>query len=939
MPLTSNTLEELLAENDRLRLRLEEAEATVEAHRNGRVDGAGAISSSKSIDAVDGAELRTLQTTEQTGNERVLALMESLTEGLCVLDLDYRFTYVNAAAERITGIGRDQLLGRTQWEVFPGCVGTVLEREFRRAMAERVTTEFENHYAPWDRWYALKAYPDSDGGICVLYRDITEPRRAADARQRAEERVQRVFDTQTVGMIEWNIDSGLITAANGQFLKMVGYSPEDVAAGRLDFRAMTPPEWTAHNEDRIALIRRSGRAPAYEKEYLRRDGTRVPILIAGVSFENSANEGMSVIVDLTDTKRAEADLRASEGRFRAAVGALSSIVWTNNPQGMMTGEQTSWANFTGQDRERYQGFGWSHAVHPDDAEATINAWNDAVARKTTFVFEHRVRRHDGQWRMCSIRAVPVLDILGSVAEWVGVHTDITEQRAAESVLKASETRYRRLFESAKDGILILDGHAATITDANPYIAEMMGYSRDQLVGKELWQIGLFKDVEASKSAMRKLQEKRYIRYENLPLETRAGRRINVEFVSNVYGEGGDTVIQCNVRDISDRKRLEESLRQRAADFSQADRRKDEFLATLAHELRNPLAPIRTGLQLLRLSPKADVAARTLPVMERQLGHLVRLIDDLLDVSRISSGKIVLKRERIAFHEIAAAALEASQPVIDAAGHSLTIDWPEAPVWLDADPTRMAQIFSNLLINSAKYMRAGGQIRFTALQQGENVVISVTDTGMGIPADMLSSVFDMFTQINRTLDVAQGGLGIGLSLVKTLVEMHGGSVKVESDGIDLGSTFTVVLPTAPTLAAVPPTVMTQRAETAVAGPVCHRILVVDDNVDAAETLVMLLELSGFDARTAFGGQQALDVAMTFRPDVVFLDIGLPDMTGYEVARTLLADPATASAKLIALTGWGSENDILKSKMAGFHAHLTKPIDPEAVDALLARLLPA
>ena len=923
MPLTSNTLEKLLAENQRLRVRLEEAE-------HGALVAQGVT------------ERRAMVTMEQESNERIAVLMERLTEGLCVLDCDYRFTYVNSAAERINGIGRDELLGRTQWEAFPECVGTVVERELRRAMVERVTTEFENHYAPWDRWYGLTVYPDSDGGISVLYRDLTEPKRVANARQRAEERLRRVFDTQTVGMIEWNLDRGLITAANPRFLELFGYSPEDVAAGQLDFRAMTPAEWTAQNEESIAVLRRVGRAPPLEKEYLRKDGTRVPILIAGVRFEDSVNEGMSVIVDLSDTKRAEADLRASERRFRAAVGAVSSIVWTNDALGMMTGEQTSWENFTGQDRERYQGFGWSQAIHPDDAAATVAAWNDAVARKTTFVFEHRVRRSDGQWRTCSIRAVPVLGSQGEVAEWVGVHTDITEARAAESVMKASEIRYRRLFESAKDGILILDGKTATITDANAYIAEMLGYSRDEFLGKELWQIGLFKDVEASKSAMRKLQKNRYIRYEDLPLETRAGRKIFVEFVSNVYGEGGETVIQCNIRDISDRKQLEESLRQRAADLSGADRHKDEFLATLAHELRNPLAPIRTGLQLLRLSSNAAVVARTLPVMERQLGHLVRLIDDLLDVSRISSGKIVLKRERIAFQDVAAAALEASQPIIDAAGHSLMTDWPEAPVWLDADLTRMAQIFGNLLINSAKYMRAGGQIRFAALRQGASVVISVQDTGMGIPADMLGSVFDMYTQINRTLDAAQGGLGIGLSLVKTLVEMHGGSVKVTSDGIDLGSTFTVVLPTASGPAPEPRKMSDQRAAVAdvtVIRSAGQRILVVDDNVDAAETLVMLLELSGFDARTAFGGRQALDEAMTFRPDAVFLDIGLPDMTGYDVARQLLANVTTASAKLIALTGWGTDSDILKSKMAGFHAHLTKPVDPEAVDALLATLLPA
>ena len=397
-----------------------------------------------------------------------------------------------------------------------------------------------------------------------------------------------------------------------------------------------------------------------------------------------------------------------------------------------------------------------------------------------------------------------------------------------------------------------------------------------------------------------------------------------------FNERGEVETALGVtHDITDRRAYEQRLLEQ-------DLRKDEFLATLAHELRNPLAPIRNGLQLLKLSPKADVAARTLPVMERQLGQLVRLIDDLLDVSRISSGKIVLRRERISFQDVAAAALEASRPLIDAAGHSLTIDWPDEPVWLDADPTRLAQIFSNLLTNSAKYMRAGGQIVFAARRQGERVVISVLDTGMGIPADMLGTVFDMFTQINRTLDRAQGGLGIGLSLVKTLVEMHGGSVQAASGGIDLGSQFTVSLPLASVLVAEPPAPLALPVPGD--GP-RHRILVVDDNVDAAQTMVMLLDLSGHDVRPAFSGQEALDVAFSFRPDVVFLDIGLPGMNGYEVARRLLADPATASIKLIALTGWGTEDDIRRSKMAGFHAHLTKPVDPDAVEAVLATFLQA
>ena len=472
---------------------------------------------------------------------------------------------------------------------------------------------------------------------------------------------------------------------------------------------------------------------------------------------------------------------------------------------------------------------------------------------------------------------------------------------------------------------------------NPVITKITGRQPADVLGKTHRQLGVAKNLcDLWEPAIRHVFDHGTQSEIDFSRETPGDglRHFSCRMVPE-FNERGEVETTLGVtHDITERRDYEQRLLEQ-------DVRKDEFLATLAHELRNPLAPIRAGLQLLKLAPKADLAARTLKVMERQLGQLVRLIDDLLDVSRISSGKIVLKRERVAFQDVAAAALEASRPLMDAASHSLTIEWPNEVVWLDADPTRLTQIFSNLLTNSAKYMRPGGQIIFSACQHGDDIVVSVQDTGMGISADMLGSVFNMFTQINRTLDRAQGGLGIGLSLVKTLVEMHGGSVTAASGGNDLGSTFTVVLPTASKLVSelqTPPAPSVPPAGAATPEFARHRILVVDDNVDAAETMVMLLGLSGHDARAAFGGQEALDLALSFRPDVVFLDIGLPGMNGYEVARRLLANPVTASAKLIALTGWGTEDDIQRSRMAGFNAHLTKPVDPEAVDAMLATLVP-
>ena len=527
--------------------------------------------------------------------------------------------------------------------------------------------------------------------------------------------------------------------------------------------------------------------------------------------------------------------------------------------------------------------------------------------------------------------LPLRDTSGKVSGIFMHGVDRTVEARASKVLARRERELRSVTENTPDVLSRFDRQLRHVF-VNSAIEKLTGQPVANILGKTHRELGVSKKLcEQSEKAIRYVfdHQKQTVLEFSTQTQHAGLRYFSCRLVPELNEDGQVESALAVTHDITHRRAYEQRLLEQ-------DVRKDEFLATLAHELRNPLAPIRTGLQLLKFAPRAeDVAARTLPVMERQLCHLVRLVDDLLDVSRISSGKIVLKREHVSFQDVAAAALEASRPMIDAAGHTLTIDWPGDAVWLDADPTRLSQIFSNLLTNSAKYMQAGGQIKFSAKVQNGSIVAVVQDNGMGIPADMLGLVFDMFTQVNRTLDRAQGGLGIGLSLVKTLVEMHGGSVHAASDGVDLGSTFTVVLPMALAQANEP----TVQPVAATATNAKYRILVVDDNIDAAETMVMLLDLSGHDARAAFGGHAALDLAMTFRPEVVFLDIGLPDISGYEVARLLLADPVTASTKLIALTGWGTENDIRKSKEAGFHAHLTKPIDPNAVDTILATLLPA
>ena len=367
-------------------------------------------------------------------------------------------------------------------------------------------------------------------------------------------------------------------------------------------------------------------------------------------------------------------------------------------------------------------------------------------------------------------------------------------------------------------------------------------------------------------------------------------------------------------------------------LSEADRRKNEFIATLAHELRNPLAPIASGLQVLRLTNHCAKSLGILNIMERQLSQVTRLIDDLLDVSRITSGKVLLRLQCILVDVVMEEAAEAAQPLILAAQHTLTVTMPQQPLWIDVDPARLVQMIGNLLSNAAKYSENGSVIALCARSEGAEVVIEVTDNGLGIPEHMLGQVFDMFTQINNTLDRGQGGLGIGLALVRQLVEMHGGSIVAESAGAGRGSTFSIRLPM---IAAPPDQFVAPPAGMPIPAP-SRRILVVDDNVDAAMTLTMMLELSGHVTRATFSAEEALAVGCAFFPQVVFMDIGLPGMNGYEAARQFRQLPLLQGVFIIALTGWGGEDDRRRSREAGFNAHLTKPVEFSAIDAILRQL---
>jgi len=371
-----------------------------------------------------------------------------------------------------------------------------------------------------------------------------------------------------------------------------------------------------------------------------------------------------------------------------------------------------------------------------------------------------------------------------------------------------------------------------------------------------------------------------------------------------------------------------------ARLQELDRRKDEYLATLAHELRNPLAPMRAAARILMapgLTPSQLQTAQA--VIERQTTHMAKLLDDLLDVQRVTRGKLQLKKQQVALQTVVESAIETAQPLIAAKGHTLTVALPDAALWVEADPLRLAQIISNLLTNAAKYTDRGGRIVLSATAEGRSLRVSVKDNGIGIPREALPSIFEMFTQVDGAADRAEGGLGIGLAFVQGLAVLHGGAIVVESEGRGRGSEFIVRLPDAIRQA---PVAEHPQIGPVATGPKQRRILIVDDNQDAANSLAMLLGIDGHEVQVAFDGRSALQLAATFQPQVALLDIGMPDMDGHALARALRQTAGGATIYLVAVTGWGQQEDRQRSHSAGFDQHLTKPVDPEALTALLTNL---
>lgn len=648
-----------------------------------------------------------------------------------------------------------------------------------------------------------------------------------------------------------------------------------------------------------------------------------------VSFENGrAVRVVGSVVDVSERKRAEKVLKDSEQRFKEMADAAPAMLWITDTEGHCSFLSRGWFQFTGQSEAEALGFGWLEAVHPDDRDDSSRIFLDANTRREPFKLDYRLRRADGEYRWAIDSARPRFGEGGEFLGFIGSVIDIHERVVAEQALRESEARFRTLAESMSQFAWMAD-ETGWVYWYNRRWYEYTGTTLEDMQGWGWTKVHHPDHVDRVVERIRHSWNTGEPWEDTFPLRNKAGGyRWFLSRALPIRDESGKIVRWLGTNtDITEQRAAEQALRL-------ADRQKDEFLATLAHELRNPLAPVRQAAAVALMPSATSAQVRwSLEVIERQSAQMALLLDDLLDVSRVTWGRLKLNRTEIKTDDLVKAAVEATAPLFQSRRHRLDVALPEVSVVLNGDPLRLTQVISNLLTNAAKYTEPEGRIRLSVRLDGDEVEVSVEDNGIGIAPDQLERMFEMFVQGSAAPRLSEGGLGIGLALTRGLVVLHGGSIQARSRGEGLGSQFVVRLPLPADQAARAS--QAPSTQDAVAMTNGRRILVVDDNEDAATVVAMLLGLWGHAVETAHGGEAALATAKTFRPEVVLLDLGMPHTDGFEVARRLRATQEGSEVLLIAMTGWGQDEDRRRTKAAGFDDHLTKPVDPEALAARIAK----
>jgi PAS domain S-box-containing protein len=949
--------------------------------------------------ARDITERKRAEETLREEKARLHATLTGIGDAVIVTDADSRITLMNPVAQALTG-WNEEVAGRPLEDVFRIIneqTRQPVENPVRRVMREGTVFGLANHTVQiakdgTERPIDDSAAPIKDAqgrvvGVVLVFRDSAERRRAEEALRDSEQRLAAELEAMTRlhalstrllsandlntalddvlenAIVTSGADFGNIQLYNAQIGALEIVAQRGFQQDFLDhFRTVRVDEGSAcaqamQRGERI-VIEDVNRDPAYEPHrqvaaavgyravqstpLKSRNGSILGMLSTHFRRpQRVADRNQRLLdlyarhaADLIERLRSEEALRESEERFARFMQSLPGLAWIKDLQGRYVYANDAAGKVFRCLRDELYGKTDEEILPPETAAQFRQNDFKALASETGVQIIEALEHEDGIVHHSVVSKFPILGPEGRPAFVGGMAIDITDRLRAEAVLAESEQRFRQLAENIHEVFWMADPQTTQILYISPAYERVWGRSCQSLYEQPRSFLDAVHPEDRKRVRVASLEK--HGRGEHTDEEYRVIRPDGtVRWVRDrafpVRDAAGQVYRMVGIaEDFTEKKRAEEALKE-------ADRRKDEFLATLAHELRNPLAPIRNAAQVLRMTDLADPQLRSArDMIDRQVQQMVRLIDDLMDVSRITRGKLQIRKERIELAAVLRSAVEASRPLIDSQAHDLTVTLPQEPVPLEADPIRLAQVFANLLTNAAKYTEKRGHIWLTAERLGAAVVVSVRDTGIGIAADHLPRLFEMFSQVAPALERSQGGLGIGLALVRGLVELHGGSTQAHSAGPGKGSEFTVRLPVGDAPVQAPPETRVD-GEKPCARPKC-RILVADDLRDSVDSLAMMLRLAGHAIQVAHDGLEAVQAAATFRPDVVLLDIGMPKMNGYEAARHIRQQPWGKGMLLVALTGWGQEEDKRRAFEAGFDHHLTKPVEPAALEKLLAVLTP-
>jgi PAS domain S-box-containing protein len=743
-----------------------------------------------------------------------------------------------------------------------------------------------------------------------------------------------------------------ITYLNPVAESLTGWSSTQAKGHPLEQVFRIVNEYTQQSvENPIGKVLQSGRVIglANHTALIDKSGSLTPIEDSAAPIRDSQGKIVGAVMvfhDVSDRRRAEEALRASQVRLRATFdqAAVGIVVADLNNQFLEANQR--FCEILGYSPDDLHRLTLNQVTHPDDfPDAQTHTHAVLTGQAAHAAFETRYIHKNGSTIWGRTTLTLLSDPSGEAQRFIGIVEDITDRKRTEQALNDARAQAHQIqshlaaiVESSDDAIIskTLDG---VISTWNQGAERLFGYAAEEVIGKPITLLIPPTHIDEEPVILQKLRRGERIDHYETVRKRKDGALINVSLtVSPIRDENGSIIGASKIsRDITQRKRAEDLLRQEIAireraevALREADRRKDEFLATLAHELRNPLAPIRQAALIYKAPAATDAQKRwSGDVITRQVQHMSLLLEDLLDISRITRGTLQLRMEVVDLAEIVQAAVETARPVIDAKRHDFRTELSSEPVHFVADPLRLAQVLSNLLTNAAKYTDPEGVLRLRASCSGDFVSISVVDNGIGLPADAITSVFEMFSQVASSRDHSEGGLGIGLSLTKGLVELHGGEIEARSAGVGYGSEFIVRLP----LRNVNVIHQKPVIESSSAPPVSRRVLIADDNRDAAESLAELLRMDGHDVTVVHNGKEALAAFSTFQPEVALLDIGMPELNGYEVARRVRQGSLGRAVTLIAVTGWGQDRDKTESLAAGFNHHLTKPIEADRLLEML------